>query len=89
MIDASLKAAAATVRLAVFDVDGVLTDGKLMFGENGELFKCFHTLDGHGIKMLRQAGIKTAIITGRQSTFVEKRASDLALISSTRDARIK
>ncbi|MCW7556206.1 HAD hydrolase family protein [Endozoicomonas gorgoniicola] len=79
MIDSSLKPSAAKVRLAVFDVDGVLTDGKLFFGEQGEALKCFHTLDGHGLKMLQQAGIKTAIITGRRSTFVEKRASDLGV----------
>lgn len=79
MIDSSLKPAAAKVKLAVFDVDGVLTDGKLLFGENGEAMKIFNTLDGHGLKMLGQAGIKTAIITGRRSTFVEKRASDLGI----------
>ena len=79
MISSSLQSAAANVRLAVFDVDGVLTDGKLLFGENGEALKIFNTLDGHGLKMLKQAGVKTAIITGRRSVFVEKRASDLGV----------
>lgn len=77
MISSSLQPAAARVRLAVFDVDGVLTDGKLLFGEHGESLKIFNTLDGHGLKMLKQSGVKTAIITGRRSVFVEKRASDL------------
>jgi 3-deoxy-D-manno-octulosonate 8-phosphate phosphatase (KDO 8-P phosphatase) len=79
MIDLSLRNVAANVQLAVFDVDGVLTDGKLLFGENGEAMKIFNTLDGHGLKMLKQAGVKTAIITGRNSVFVEKRASDLGV----------
>ncbi|MGI9275015.1 MAG: KdsC family phosphatase [Endozoicomonas sp.] len=79
MIDQLLNDAAAKVRLVIFDVDGVLTDGRLMFGENGEALKVFNTLDGHGIKMLGQAGIKTAIISGRRSAFVEKRAADLEM----------
>ncbi|WP_261844117.1 KdsC family phosphatase [Aliamphritea ceti] len=67
------------VRLAVFDVDGVLTDGKLNFLPDGSEIKNFNTLDGLGIKMLQQAGIKTAIITGRSSPQVEKRANSLGI----------
>jgi len=55
------------IRIAFFDVDGVLTDGGLYFSEHGETLKRFHTLDGHGLKLLRQAGITPAVITGRDS----------------------
>ena len=67
------------VTLAVFDVDGVLTDGHLNFLPDGQEVKSFNTLDGLGIKMLHQAGIKTAIITGRRSPQVEKRAQSLGI----------
>lgn len=67
------------VRLAVFDVDGVLTDGHLNFLPDGQEVKSFNTLDGLGIKLLAQAGIETAIITGRRSPQVEKRAESLGI----------
>lgn len=67
------------IRLLVLDVDGVLTDGKLYFSETGEALKAFNTLDGHGIKMLQQAGVEIAIITGREHPAVLKRASDLGI----------
>jgi 3-deoxy-D-manno-octulosonate 8-phosphate phosphatase (KDO 8-P phosphatase) len=67
------------VRLAIFDVDGVLTDGRLYIGEHGEAFKAFHALDGHGLKMLAQAGIATAVITGRDSPAVRRRVADLGI----------
>lgn len=70
---------ARKVRLAVFDVDGVLTDGKLHFLADGSEFKSFSTLDGQGIKMLMQSGVQTAIITGRTSTIVEHRAANLGI----------
>lgn len=70
---------AQTIKLAVFDVDGVMTDGKLYFLPDGSEFKSFNTLDGLGIKMLMAAGINTAIITGRSSKTVEKRAHDLGI----------
>ncbi|VVE60735.1 3-deoxy-D-manno-octulosonate 8-phosphate phosphatase [Pandoraea anapnoica] len=78
----SFDAAAATLRAArlrvmVFDVDGVLTDGGLRYGPAGEVIKTFDSLDGHGLKLLGEAGIVTAIITGRQSDIVAKRAADL------------
>jgi 3-deoxy-D-manno-octulosonate 8-phosphate phosphatase (KDO 8-P phosphatase) len=72
-------AKAATTRLMIFDVDGVLTDGGLFYGEDGEAFKRFNALDGHGIKMLQQFGVPTAIITARQSAFVVRRARDLGI----------
>ena len=55
------------MRLAIFDVDGVLTDGGLYFSETGETLERFHTLDGHGIKLLQRAGITPAVVTGRDS----------------------
>ena len=67
------------VKLAVFDVDGVLTDGKLNFLADGSEVKNFNTLDGLGIKLLAQAGIQTAIITGRRSPQVELRAEALGI----------
>ncbi|MCH9690828.1 MAG: HAD hydrolase family protein [Gammaproteobacteria bacterium] len=69
----------AQVRHLILDVDGVLTDGKLHFDGNGNELKSFHTLDGHGIKMLQHSGIVVAIITGRHSVAVEKRAQDLGI----------
>lgn len=67
------------VKLIVLDVDGVLTDGKLYIGSNGEELKAFHTQDGMGISLAHYAGIKTAIITGRMSKSVTKRANELKI----------
>ena len=53
------------MKAAIFDVDGVLTDGRLYIGEHGETFKAFSTLDGHGLKLLKQGGIEPLVITGR------------------------
>mgnify|MGYP000212133578 CR=1 FL=1 len=65
--------------LVVMDVDGVLTDGRIILGSDGQEFKCFNVKDGHGIVLLHRAGIKTALITGRQSEAVEKRARELKI----------
>ncbi len=70
---------AARIRLLALDVDGVLTDGRLYFAEDGQEFKTFDTQDGHGIKMLQQAGITCAIITGRNTRLVERRARNLGI----------
>ena len=67
------------VRAAIFDVDGVLTDGRIYLGERGEDFKAFSTLDGHGIKLLQQGGIAPLVITGRDSPAVRRRVADLGL----------
>jgi len=67
------------VRWAIFDVDGVLTDGRIYIGEDGEQFKAFSTLDGHGLKLLAQAGIVPTVITGRDSPAVRRRVSDLGI----------
>ncbi|MBB5019467.1 3-deoxy-D-manno-octulosonate 8-phosphate phosphatase (KDO 8-P phosphatase) [Chitinivorax tropicus] len=70
---------ASAVRLMIFDVDGVLTDGKLYLSDSGEEIKAFNTLDGHGMKMLRQSGVELAIITGRTSKLVALRARNLGI----------
>ncbi|MDY3198287.1 MAG: HAD family hydrolase [Pseudomonadaceae bacterium] len=70
---------ARNIRLAIFDVDGVLTDGRLYFMPDGTEFKSFNTLDGHGIKMLIASGVQTAIISGRNSPLVERRAANLGI----------
>ena len=67
------------VKAAIFDVDGVLTDGTLFIGEQGELMKPFHVLDGHGLKLLRAGGIEPLVITGRDSAAVRRRVADLGL----------
>lgn len=67
------------MKAALFDVDGVLTDGQVFIGESGELFKAFSTLDGQGLKLLLQAGILPIVITGRDSPAVRRRMLDLGL----------
>ncbi len=70
---------AARIRLVVFDVDGVLTDGSLFLGDGGEEYKAFHSRDGHGMKMLQEAGVELAVITGRTSRVVEHRMASLGI----------
>lgn len=77
--EAALLERARGVRLAIFDVDGVMTDGTLYIGAQGEAFKAFNILDGHGMKMLQSAGVATAIISGRSSQAVERRAAELSI----------
>jgi 3-deoxy-D-manno-octulosonate 8-phosphate phosphatase (KDO 8-P phosphatase) len=67
------------VRAAIFDVDGVLTDGQLYIGEHGETVKTFHTLDGHGIKLLAAGGIEPLVVSGRDSPALRRRLSDLGI----------
>lgn len=67
------------VRLMAFDVDGVLTDGSLWYGENGETIKRFNALDGHGLRLMREGGISVALITGREGPIVARRAAELGI----------
>ena len=67
------------VQWAIFDVDGVLTDGQIYIGEHGETFKAFSTLDGHGLKLLARHGILPVVITGRDSPAVRRRVADLGI----------
>jgi len=70
---------AQPVRVVFFDVDGVLTDGGLYFSEAGETLKRFHTLDGHGLKLLQRHGITPAVISGRNSAALRARLSALGV----------
>lgn len=76
---AHLLRQAANVRVVFFDVDGVLTDGGLYFSEAGETMKRFNTLDGHGLKLLQQAGITPAVVTGRDSAPLRLRLQQLGV----------
>ena len=87
-IPAALRERLARLKLMIFDVDGVLTDGSLWCGEQGEMFKRFNALDGHGLKMLATSGIKVALVTGREGPIVDRRAAELGLgdvIQNVRD----
>jgi 3-deoxy-D-manno-octulosonate 8-phosphate phosphatase (KDO 8-P phosphatase) len=77
-MDEALRRASG-VRLMIFDVDGVLTDGRLYYADSGEEIKAFSTLDGHGIRMLMASGVGTAILTGRRSKVVAHRAKNLGI----------
>ncbi|WP_428421074.1 KdsC family phosphatase [Methylibium sp.] len=77
------------MRAALFDVDGVLTDGRLYIGEHGETVKAFNSLDGHGLKLLAQGGIAPLVITGRDSPAVRRRVADLGIAHAVYGARDK
>jgi 3-deoxy-D-manno-octulosonate 8-phosphate phosphatase (KDO 8-P phosphatase) len=70
---------ATQVRLAAFDVDGVLTDGRIILGPHGDEYKAFHVRDGHGLVRLRESGVALAVITGRQSAVVDCRMRELGI----------
>jgi 3-deoxy-D-manno-octulosonate 8-phosphate phosphatase (KDO 8-P phosphatase) len=87
-INAEVRKRVERVKILVLDVDGVMTDGRLIYHDDGTESKAFDVRDGHGIKMLKQAGIETALISGRSSPLVEKRAADLGItevVQGTRD----
>ncbi|MBK8108350.1 MAG: HAD hydrolase family protein [Betaproteobacteria bacterium] len=77
------------MKAAIFDVDGVLTDGRIYIGEQGETVKAFSTLDGHGLKLLQQGGIEPVVITGRNSPAVRRRVADLGLVHAVYGASDK
>ena len=77
--EAAIIAKAARIRLVLFDVDGVMTDGKLHFSDTGEEMKVFNVHDGHGIVLLTGAGIETGVITARQSKALEQRTRELGI----------
>lgn len=72
-------ARARSIRLVIFDVDGVLTDGKLYFDDAGHEYKGFHARDGHGIKLLRTTGVHSAVISGRSAGSVARRMENLGI----------
>jgi 3-deoxy-D-manno-octulosonate 8-phosphate phosphatase (KDO 8-P phosphatase) len=77
------------LRAAIFDVDGVLTDGRIYLSERGEEFKAFSTLDGQGLKLLAQGGIVPIVITGRDSPAVRRRVADLGIAHAVYGAHDK
>ncbi len=88
-VSQSVRDLAAQVKLIAFDVDGILTDGSLWYGEHGELMKRFCALDGHGLKMLQQAGVRVVLITGREGDILSRRAADLGLADVFQNVRDK
>ena len=75
----NLTTRAKGIKIAVFDVDGVMTDGALFLSDAGEEIKAYNVVDGHGLRMLKQSGVELAIITGRTSRGVERRAENLGI----------
>lgn len=78
-VSPAVQARARAVRMMVFDVDGILTDGSLWYGEHGEVFKAFNALDGHGMRLLNEQGVNVAWLTGRQSAITARRAAELGI----------
>jgi 3-deoxy-D-manno-octulosonate 8-phosphate phosphatase (KDO 8-P phosphatase) len=81
---------AQNIKLVIFDIDGVLTNGTLFFDNKGEEYKAFNSKDGHGIRMLLECGLQAAVITGRKSELVLHRMNDLGvelLFQGYRDKR--
>lgn len=73
----SLQSKAKKIKLLLLDVDGVLTDNRLIYGDDGQEYKAFYTRDGHAMVLIQKSGIEIGIITGRKSKLVEKRMQDL------------
>lgn len=79
MFNIDLRSRALKIKLAAFDVDGVMTDGSMIYDENGLQYKTFNAKDGQGIAMLSKLGIKTAVITAKESGAVLHRFQDLGM----------
>jgi 3-deoxy-D-manno-octulosonate 8-phosphate phosphatase (KDO 8-P phosphatase) len=79
----------ANIQLLILDVDGVLTDGRLYFGNNGEALKVFHVRDGHGIKLLMAAGVQVAAFSGRRSAATAARLRELRVATVVQGCRDK
>ena len=88
-INAEVRARVERVKILVLDVDGVLTDGRLFYHDDGTESKAFDVRDGHGTKMLKQAGIETVLISGRSCPSVDKRAADLGITEVVQGVRDK
>ena len=80
---------ARAVRMMVFDVDGILTDGSLWYGEHGEAVKPFNALDGHGLRLLREQGMRVAWVSGRKSAITARRAAELGIAPALQGIRDK
>jgi 3-deoxy-D-manno-octulosonate 8-phosphate phosphatase (KDO 8-P phosphatase) len=79
MNDPKLQQRAKPIKLVIFDVDGVLTDGGLFFDEHGREYKVFHSRDGHGMKMLQHSGVRIAVISGRETPVLARRMAGLGV----------
>jgi 3-deoxy-D-manno-octulosonate 8-phosphate phosphatase (KDO 8-P phosphatase) len=88
-INAEVRARVERVKLVALDVDGVMTDGRLIYHDDGTESKAFDVRDGHGTKMLKQAGIETVLVSGRKSPLVDKRAADLGITEVFQEVRDK
>ncbi len=88
-INAEVRARVERVKLVALDVDGVMTDGRLIYNDDGTESKTFDVRDGHGTKMLKQAGIETVLISGRKCPLVDKRAADLGITEVVQGVRDK
>lgn len=88
-LNAEVRARVERVKILALDVDGVMTDGRLIYHDGGTESKAFDVRDGHGIKMLKHAGIETALISGRSSPLVDKRAADLGITEVAQGVRDK
>jgi len=88
-LEPSVRARLERLKLMVFDVDGVLTDAGLWYTEQGETLKRFNALDGHGLKMLAVSGIQVALVTGRESPIIARRAAELGLGAVMQNVRDK
>jgi 3-deoxy-D-manno-octulosonate 8-phosphate phosphatase (KDO 8-P phosphatase) len=75
----SIQTLSRDIKLIIFDIDGVLTNGTLFLGDDGQEYKAFNSRDGHGMRMLLECGLRAAIITGRKSNVVEHRMRDLGI----------
>jgi 3-deoxy-D-manno-octulosonate 8-phosphate phosphatase (KDO 8-P phosphatase) len=83
------RARAARVRFMLFDIDGVFTDGQLLFGADGEQLKVFHVHDGHGLKLLRESGIAVGVLSGRSSEAARTRMRELGVAHAVYGAHDK
>jgi 3-deoxy-D-manno-octulosonate 8-phosphate phosphatase (KDO 8-P phosphatase) len=88
-ISSELKARILPVRIMIFDVDGVLTDGRVIYQDDGTEIKEFSAQDGHGIKLLQRAGIDVALISGRACPAVEHRAKGLGITRVYQGSKMK
>jgi 3-deoxy-D-manno-octulosonate 8-phosphate phosphatase (KDO 8-P phosphatase) len=88
-IENELKERISRIRMMIFDVDGVLTDGQIIYMDDGSEMKEFNAQDGHGIKLLQRAGIDVALISGRACRAVEQRAIGLGIARVYQGAKVK
>lgn len=89
VVSEEIKARAAKIKFLILDVDGVLTDGRVVLGNYGDELKFFDIHDGHGVVMLGRAGVKTLVVSGRRSRINVKRAKEMCVVKVYQDAHDK